>query len=87
MRSPTSLQVKRREAAFKQEEITGRSEVTLRCDDRVNWERKRKVNAVEEEGGTRHVRGSVEGVSHNQSFRKHTAGLERRDVVSRLAAA
>lgn len=65
----------------------GRTEVTQRCDDRVNRERKRKVNGVEEQGGTRHVRGSEEGVSHNQSFRKHTAGLERRDVVSRLAVA
>lgn len=58
VRSPTSLQVKRREAALKQEEIMGWSEVTQRCDDRVIRDRKHRVNAVEEEGGTRHVRGS-----------------------------
>lgn len=65
----------------------GRAEVTQRCDDRVKWKRKRKVNAVKEEGGTTHVRGPEEGVSHNQSFEKHTAGLERRDVASKLGAA
>lgn len=70
----------KKEAVFKQEEITGRTEVAQRCDDRVRRERKRKANAVEEEGGTRHVRGSEEGVSHNQSWRKHAAGLEGRDV-------